>query len=114
MASVWKATAMIKNPIDIQHARAIATEQARQNFSPYILDENMEILQEKYLEAEHCWMFFKNPEFEIPKTELLGIAWAYVVSKRGTFSMVQDLSYDAVKLHDYLQTLSNYFEKRGE
>jgi hypothetical protein len=72
------------------------------------------ILKDESLEAEHCWMFFRNEQINVPDDALLGIKWAYVVSKKGTYSMVQDLSGDHKKLLEYLQKLSDNFKARNE
>lgn len=71
-------------------------------------------MQASYLEAENCWMFFRDKGIQVPVGSRLGIEWAYVVSKHGKFSLVEDFSSDAQKLHDYLKTMSDYFGRTRE
>lgn len=99
--------------ITLENARDIAREQALFNLSTFMAGER-DVLAADYLEAEHCWMFFRNRKIHVPKTALLGIEWAYVVSKRGKFSMVEDFSSDNEKLLDYLKTMSDYFSRKEE
>ncbi len=105
---------MNTNHINFEEAKAIATKQALLELGPFMHGHSSEVLWGHYLEAEYCWMFFRNPEIQIPKGALLGIEWAYVVSKKGAFSLVQDFSYNAEKLHAYLKSMSDYFKRRGE
>lgn len=100
--------------ITIDEAKAIVSKGTASHLASHLKDKSMPILDERYLEAEYCWMFFKSPQIEIPPEANLGIKWAYVVSKRGNARMIQDFSYDPVKLHEYLQTMSNHFKERGE
>lgn len=97
--------------ITLEKARSIAREQALFNLSSFVDEEGEDVLEADYLEAEHCWMFFRNRGIHVSKTVLLGIEWAYVVSKRGKFSMVQDFSSDREKLLEYLKTMSDYFAR---
>nr|CCA87494.1 hypothetical protein RALSY_mp10005 [Ralstonia syzygii R24] len=50
----------------------------------------------------------------MPVESTLGFRWAYLVSKKGAFSMIQDFSDDPVRLAVYLKELSDYFKRRGE
>lgn len=102
-----------QSKITLEKARDIASEQVLFNLSPFI-ETGEDVLAANYLEAEHCWMFFRNSKISVPKTALLGIEWAYVVSKSGKFSMVEDFSSDNEKLHEYLKTMSDYFARKGE
>lgn len=102
-----------KTPISLSQARVIAEQHARVDLESFV-DSSSQVLKSEYLEAEHCWMFFRSEKIDIPADATLGIKWAYVVSKKGTFSMVQDLSDDQQRLQTYLQTMSDHFQKRGE
>jgi len=99
--------------ITLEKARDIAREQALFNLSAFI-EGDEDVLEADYLEAQHCWMFFRNRKISVPNSALLGIEWAYVVSKRGKFSMVEDYSSDNEKLVEYLKTMSDYFARKGE
>ncbi len=96
--------------ISLEQARHIAEEQAMKNLTG-LMEAGQSVLQASYLEAENCWMFFRNKEIKIPDGSQLGIEWAYVVSKRGKFSLVEDFSSDSKKLLDYLEKMSHYFER---
>ena len=100
-------------PISLSQARVIAEKHARADLDGFI-SSSSQVLKNEYLEAEHCWMFFKSEEICVPKDATLGIKWAYVVSKKGTYSMVQDFSDDQQRLQTYLQTMSDHFQKGGE
>jgi len=99
--------------ISYSQARVIAEQHARANLAEFA-GSSSQILKSEYLEAEHCWMFFRSEEIDVPAEATLGMRWAYVVSKKGTYSMVQDLSDDQQRLRTYLQTMSDYFQRRGE
>lgn len=103
---------MLNDEIDLGQARRIAEEQARIELSGFAPAE-VNCLQDDYLEAEHCWMFFKKKDIVVPPEASLGINWAYVVSKHGKFSLVQDFSSDSKKLNAYLKTMSDYFARKG-
>jgi len=99
--------------IDLEDARAIAERNAFTELEPFSAGKP-HVLADGQLEAEACWMFFKSEEILVPPEATLGIKWAYVVSKRGAFSMVQDFSDNPVRLRAYLEELSEYFKRRGE
>lgn len=100
-------------PISLFQARKIADQQARSDLEGYT-GSFSEVLENEYLEAEHCWMFFRSREIDVPLDATLGIKWAHVVSKYGTYSMVQDFSEDPQRLQAYLQGMSDHFKTRGE
>ncbi|MHA6820053.1 hypothetical protein ACQUKI_00655 [Ralstonia pseudosolanacearum] len=100
-------------PITLDEARAIAERNARADLQPFAT-EGARVLADGQLEAEACWMFFRSKEIHVPVEATLGVRWAYVVSKKGTSSMVQDFSGDPVRLAAYLEELSEHFKKRGE
>jgi hypothetical protein len=102
-----------KPKIDLEQARRIAEAQASLNLAGYVT-EGEGVLQPEYLEGDHCWMFFRDKKNKIPANALLGIEWAYVVSKYGKFSLVEDFSDDGEKLLEYLEVMSAYFARRGE
>jgi glutaminase len=73
-----------------------------------------EVLDDRVLESEHCWMFFRNRAFQhLIQPGQLDFA-AYVVSKRGTSAYIADYRDDEAKLQSYLQEYSDYLERRGE
>lgn len=99
--------------VSFSQAKAIAEQHAFADLEGFTTNPS-QVLKKEYLEAEYCWMFFKSDEIDVPLEATLGMKWAYVVSKKGTYSMVQDFSDDNQRLHAYLQTMSDYFKKRDE
>ncbi len=99
--------------LSLSQARGIAEQHARADLEAFA-SLSCQLLKIEYLEAEHCWMFFRSEEIHVPAEATLGIKWAYAVSKNGTCSMVQDFSDDQEQLQAYLQTLSDRFHQRGE
>jgi hypothetical protein len=100
-------------PISVNQALNIAERHAFSDLEEFV-GSSMRVLKSEYLEAENCWMFFRNEKINVPIDATLGIKWAYVVSKKGTYSMVQDFPDDLPRLHAYLQTMSDYFQQSGE
>lgn len=98
----------LKPEISLEQARQIAEEQALINLSNVALAKER-LLQQFYLEADNCWMFFRNKEIALPADAQLGMEWAYVVSKHGKFCLVEDFSNDEQKLREYLKkNMSDY------
>lgn len=79
-----------------------------------VVGNEFPIFSDRHLEAEFCWMFFLRGDINIPPDRMLGLKWAYAVSKKGCFAMVQDLSSDEDKLQDYLLKMSDHFMRRNE
>ncbi|MDB5075341.1 MAG: hypothetical protein JWO42_1520 [Chloroflexi bacterium] len=102
----------IHQPVTFEEARKAAENAARSHVSNFRKDESIPFLAERHLEAEHCWMFFRNEAIVVPPGRLLD--WAYCVSKRGSLRSIADFSDDPVRLQEYLLTMSNYFRDRGE
>jgi hypothetical protein len=100
-------------PISLAQAITIAERGAFSDIKE-LATSSGQVLKSEYLEAENCWMFFISAKINVPIDATLGIKWAYVVSKKGTFSMVQDFSDDSPRLHAYLQTMSDHFQQCGE
>ncbi|MFC5476381.1 hypothetical protein [Paraherbaspirillum soli] len=103
----------VLRPISLAQAKAIAEQHAFVNLESFGVTHS-QLLKAESLEAECCWMFFRNEHIDVPPEAMLGIKWAYVVSKKGTYGMVQDFSDNHEKLLAYLQTMSDYFKRRGE
>lgn len=98
--------------ISQSQARALAEQHGRAALGEFAYAATR-VLRDDYLEAEHCWMYFISDACVLPADAALGTKWAHVVSKRGTYAMVQDFSGDADRLKAYLQTMSEYFFKGG-
>ena len=100
--------------ITVENAKKLAEQDAYSELKSFIQSTSDEVLDSHYLEAEYCWIFFKNPQIIVPDYALLGIKWAYAVSKKGNRRMVYDLRDDSEKMKNHLENLSNYFKEKGE
>ncbi len=99
--------------ISLAQAKSIAEQHAYSDLKEFVGTPS-DVLKDEYLEGECCWMFFRSDKINVPLDVTLGLKWAHVVSKKGTYSMVQDFSDNQQKLYDYLQTMSDYFKKKDE
>jgi hypothetical protein len=84
-------------PISLTQAITIAERGAFSHIEE-LATSSGQVLNSEYLEAENCWMFFISEKINVPIDATLGKKWAYVVSKKGTFSTVQDFSDDSPRL----------------
>lgn len=98
--------------ITLGRAREIASDVAAYNLAGFLADKTISLLQEEYLEAENCWMFFRNKAIVLPPEGALS-DFAYCVSKKGAARSVLDFSENSVRLHEYLESMSNHFKERG-
>lgn len=78
---------------------------------PYMAQASA-VLNERFLEAENCWMFFRNREVDTGEGGFY-TDMACAVSKRGEVSSINDFFDDEEDLMRYLQTMSDYFCERG-
>ena len=99
--------------ITFEDARRMAEKEAGEALSAFVDHASTPFLSTRFLEAEHCWMFFRNEAIVIPPTSAL---WdcAYAISKRGSRRKIVDFSDDPTKLDEYLLTMSAYFRDRGD
>lgn len=99
--------------IDINQAKKIASEKAEPLLKKFIVNNNIPLLQDYFIEGDECWMFFMNKAITIPEEYSLNKG-AYVVSKKGAFRHIADFSDEPEKLQAYLKTMSKYFKEKGE
>jgi hypothetical protein len=99
----------IDKQISLSDALKIAESAARRNLSCFLPREDATVLAGEYVEAEHCWMFFRSKEIFVPPEGELRGGWAYAVSKTGEIREVPDFSSDKQKLKEYLEEMSEYF-----
>jgi hypothetical protein len=92
-------------------AKNLAELSALGNLKNFLKDEKTSLLREDYLEAEHCWVFFRNKEIIVPPESSLGGDCAYAVSKAGEVRQIADLSSDNEQSLAYLQKMSDYFNR---
>ena len=99
--------------LTLDEARKLARRDGQKYWERYIPADCIDCLSEHYLEAEHCWFFFRNPRIMVPEEDHIVRAYsAYAVSKHGTVRNIVDYSADPEKLADYLNTFSAYFAHR--
>lgn len=102
--------------ISFEEARKLAEADARENLKVFMTDPATPPLRHEYLEAEHCWMFFRNLNIKLPdpgSVDGMIPDCAYCFSKSGEGREVADLSDDPVKCREYLQKMSDYFKEKG-
>jgi hypothetical protein len=98
--------------ITFDEARKKAADGVRYNAKMDIKDDSIPLLQDEYLEADYCWMFFRNKAIVLAPERALS-DFAYCVSKKGHIRYIVDFSDDPVRLQEYLQAMSNYFKEKG-
>jgi hypothetical protein len=95
--------------VTVERARLIAVEAARFHWSDAVVnDVSRPFLSDVYLEAEHCWMFFRNDAIVTPPERALDDC-AYVVSKRGHLRYVVNYAAEPQKADAYNKKMSEYF-----
>ena len=99
--------------VTLDEARELARRTGAESWSRYIPQDCDDCLVERYLEAEHCWFFFRNPEIIVPDENWFARSYtAIAVSKFGTVRSITDFSGDPDRLADYLNLMSAYFAHR--
>ena len=76
--------AFSKDFISVEQARKIAEEAASPWLSSLVKNPSIPLLSEHYIEAEHCWIFFRNKDIFIPSDRPFS-SGAYAVSKKGSY-----------------------------
>jgi hypothetical protein len=103
----------VRQIVTLNEARELARRAGKSYWRKYIPADCRDCLSEHYLEAEHCWFFFRNPSIVVPEEDHLVRSYAaYAVSKQGDVRSIADLSSDPEKLTDYLNLFSAYFAHR--
>lgn len=101
-----------KQNITLERARKIATDIAIYDMASDVKNKSIPLLQEEYLEAENCWIFFRNRSILIAPERSISDC-AYCVSKKGTGRSIPDYSNNSVRLSEYLKIMSDYFGERN-
>lgn len=103
-----------KCQITFEQAREIAFSAACADVTGILKDIPSKLLDDEYLEAEHCWFFFRSKDVVIPSESWFVATYnAYAISKKGAFSQITDFDRDPEKLAEYLKKMSDYFEKKN-
>lgn len=101
--------------ITVEQARKIAEDAVMQERGQYENAEIEQALEDGFLEAEHCWIFLRNRKIVVlPENWFTRSYGAFAVSKKGTMSQISSFEDDPAQLPRYLQTMSEYFHRRGE
>jgi hypothetical protein len=100
-------------PITFEQARKLAEEEAKEILKDVNIN-HLPPLEDFYLEAEECWMFYRNPSIFIEPKFLLGRDFSYGVSKRGNMRLVYDLRETPGAAEEYIIKLSDYMKSKGE
>jgi hypothetical protein len=100
--------------ITVDQARKMAENAVLEDIVRLNLIEPVRLLEDEYLEADYCWIFLRSKKIVIPHDRWFERAYgAYAISKKGGFSLITDFSDEPEKLKEYLQTMSDYFERKG-
>jgi hypothetical protein len=92
----------------------VAREMAERCFVemiPYMAQASV-IVSERFLEAQNCWMFFRNRELDNGEAGFYTDT-ACAVSKHGEVRCINDFSDNEKTLLEYLEAMSNHFGERG-
>jgi hypothetical protein len=96
-------------------ARKIAEEAVLRDKDHYETQEFDAMLEDEFLEAEHCRIFFRGRRIVVkPESWFTKSYGAFAVSKKGALSQITKFADDRSKLRDYLDVMSDYFGRRGE
>jgi hypothetical protein len=98
-----------KPTINFETARALAEKAAREELSG-LFDERVEsILDEQFMEAECCWLFFRKAEIIVPKGGFKG--WSFAISKRADVRLFYDFRHEPETMAEIFQNLSNHIKE---
>jgi hypothetical protein len=97
--------------ISYEKIRALAEEAGREQWRRFFAEGEAPLLDE-CLNVQRAWMFFRNPEIQIPPEASLSKC-AVVISDRGEVRTTADFYPDLNKCREYLQIMSDHFEERG-
>ena len=103
---------MSKNPLSYTEAKAVAEDAADPVLRPFVSARDAPLLEDRFLESDACWIFFRRRTIAIPPEALLHAGWAYAVSKDGEVRQIIDYFDEPEKARDYLRTISKFFSTR--
>lgn len=89
-------------------AKKIAEDMAFQEL--HDISEAVSLIDEYFIEADNCWMFFRNRDIAVPNERWFGTG-AYIVSNTGEARYIADFYDDSNKAKDYLYLMSEYFKR---
>jgi hypothetical protein len=94
--------------MNFHEARQLAQEDAMYHAQGLYFGKAEHVLDDDFLEAEHCWMFFRSRSIVMPPERSLS-DFAYVFGKRGGGRWVPDYRGNEPRLREYLKTCSDDF-----
>jgi len=101
--------------ITLAQARQMAEDAVMREKDQYENPDVQKALEDEFLEAENCWIFLRNRKINVlPERWFTKSYGAFAISKRGTFSQITAFEENQAQLLAYLQTMSEYFGRRGE
>lgn len=101
--------------ITLAQGRQLAEDAVMRDKGHYENSEFEQALEDDFLEAEHCWIFFRNRKIIVlPENWFTKSYAAFAVSKKGALSQITAFEDEQAQLLAYLQTMSEYFGQRGE
>lgn len=105
----------VPGQISLVQARQLAVDAVMRDRNHYATVEIEEALEGDFLEAEHCWIFFRNRKIVVASGDWFTKSYgAFAISKKGAFSQITAFEDDREQQLAYLQTMSDYFGRRGE
>jgi len=102
---------MRRSEISFEKIRELAEEAGREHWRAFLATGEAPLLN-GCLNIRRAWMFFRNPEIQIPPEASLRKC-AIVVSDRGEVRFTADYYPDLTKCGEYLQEMSDYFERKN-
>lgn len=104
----------LSESISFDVARRLAQEQAKSLLSNYFKGDKdfFDILDEKFIENEEFWMFFRNKNLKFPLDATLPASAAYVVSKKGEVRATADFSENPSEMKNLLDLLAQHFRAK--
>ena len=102
---------MQKSTFTFEELRTLSDKAGREHWKYFIADD-VPALMDECLNVRQAWMFFRNPEIEIPDEASLRKC-ALVVSNRGEVRFTADYYPDLNECRAYLEKMSDHFEEKG-
>lgn len=96
--------------MNFKAAKKIAQADALSSLEGIYSGDPSEVLDSRFEETEHCWMFFQHPSIQMPPERALS-QFAYVIAKDASLGgrNVPDYRGNEPRLQEYLKTVSEFF-----
>jgi hypothetical protein len=100
-------------PLSFEEAKTIAANAAKQSMRSWLSNE-IEVISDEYIQGERFWIFFRNPDINLPEEAWSQRGNAYIVSESGFEGTIGDLRNDPETLNIAINGLSQRFAARAE